>query len=63
MAAQGTAPVTPITGRGKIDGNSQIVTAIRPKARIVESLRAVGLHVELKRIGRYVVPIVTKVTP
>lgn len=34
------------------------IAAIRPSGRITKKLRAVGLGVELKRIGRYVVPIV-----
>lgn len=35
------------TGVGDIDGSASIVTAIRPRRRIVERLRAVGLHVEI----------------
>jgi hypothetical protein len=47
-------------GGKSIEGNATIVS-IRPRARIVERLRAVGLRIELKVIGRYVVPIVAKV--
>jgi hypothetical protein len=42
---------------GESIAGSAAVT-IRPPRRIVKKLRAVGLGVELKRIGRYVVPIV-----
>lgn len=48
------------TGVGDIDEGCARIVSIRPRARIVEKLRAVGLSVELKRIGRYVVPVVTK---
>lgn len=44
-------------------GTGRNVIAIRPRARIVESLRAVGLNVELRLIGRHVVPIVTMERP
>lgn len=41
-----------------LTGNARIVS-VRPQARIVQSLRAVGLRVELRRIGHHIVPIVS----
>jgi hypothetical protein len=38
--------------------HSTKIAPIRPRGRITKKLRAVGLSVELKRIGRYAVPIV-----
>jgi hypothetical protein len=49
-------------GGGSVAGDAAAVT-IRPPHRIVKMLRAVGLCVELKRIGWYVVPIVTTERP
>lgn len=49
------------SARGRDIGGNAGIVSIPPRARIVESLRAVGLHVELRIVGRYVVPIVTKV--
>lgn len=51
------------TGAGDIDGENAEIVSIRPRARTLEKLRAVGLSVELKHIGRYVMPIITTERP
>lgn len=48
------------TGVGDIKDGSVGIVSIRPRAHVVESLHAVGLHVG--RVGRYVVPMIIKVT-
>lgn len=51
------------TGVGDIDKGNAGIVSIRPRAGIVEQLRAVGLSVELTHLGRHVVPVVTTRSP
>lgn len=49
------------TGVGDIEAGNAGIVSLRPRAGIVENLRAVGLSVELRHLGRSVVRIVIKV--